>query len=96
MTLADKIVVLRAIVVAQMGALVALYHDPANKVVAGFTGCRAMNFLKVKLKATKFFSALFHNFRLSVIWIDHMACAKFLLASAHKRSPSTKPKTAFL
>jgi multiple sugar transport system ATP-binding protein len=45
MTLADKIVVLRAGVVEQVGAPLELYRDPDNKFVAGFIGSPAMNFL---------------------------------------------------
>lgn len=45
MTLADKIVVLRAGHVEQVGAPMDLYHDPENKFVAGFIGSPAMNFL---------------------------------------------------
>jgi lactose/L-arabinose transport system ATP-binding protein len=45
MTLADKIVVLRAGRVEQVGAPLELYHDPDNKFVAGFIGSPAMNFL---------------------------------------------------
>ena len=46
MTLADKIVVLRAGVIEQVGRPVDLYNDPANKFVAGFIGSPAMNFLR--------------------------------------------------
>ena len=45
MTLADKIVVLRAGVIEQVGAPLALYRDPDNRFVAGFIGSAAMNFL---------------------------------------------------
>ncbi|MXU64109.1 ABC transporter ATP-binding protein [Oceanomicrobium pacificus] len=45
MTLADKIVVLRAGVVEQVGAPLDLYDDPDNQFVAGFIGSPAMNFL---------------------------------------------------
>ncbi|MES2665221.1 MAG: sn-glycerol-3-phosphate ABC transporter ATP-binding protein UgpC [Pseudomonadota bacterium] len=45
MTLADKIVVLRAGRVEQVGAPLELYHDPDNKFVAGFIGSPAMNFV---------------------------------------------------
>ncbi len=45
MTLADKIVVLRAGLVEQVGAPMDLYRDPDNKFVAGFIGSPAMNFL---------------------------------------------------
>ncbi|WP_377508746.1 ABC transporter ATP-binding protein [Octadecabacter sp. R77987] len=45
MTLADKIVVLRAGVIEQVGSPMDLYRDPDNKFVAGFIGSPAMNFL---------------------------------------------------
>jgi multiple sugar transport system ATP-binding protein len=45
MTLADKIVVLRAGKVEQTGAPMQLYNDPANTFVAGFIGSPQMNFL---------------------------------------------------
>jgi lactose/L-arabinose transport system ATP-binding protein len=44
MTLADKIVVLRAGTVEQVGAPLELYDDPANLFVAGFIGSPKMNF----------------------------------------------------
>ena len=46
MTLADKIVVLRAGHIEQVGAPLELYRDPDNRFVAGFIGSPAMNFLK--------------------------------------------------
>ncbi len=45
MTLADKIVVLRAGNVEQVGSPMQLYTDPDNKFVAGFIGSPGMNFL---------------------------------------------------
>jgi lactose/L-arabinose transport system ATP-binding protein len=45
MTLADKIVVLRAGIIDQVGAPMNLYRDPDNKFVAGFIGSPAMNFV---------------------------------------------------
>ncbi len=45
MTLADKIVVLRAGHIEQVGAPMDLYKDPDNKFVAGFIGSPSMNFL---------------------------------------------------
>ena len=44
MTLADKIVVLRASKIEQVGAPMDLYRDPDNKFVAGFIGSPSMNF----------------------------------------------------
>lgn len=48
MTLADKIVVLRAGRVEQVGTPMQLYNDPDNMFVAGFIGSPAMNFLDAK------------------------------------------------
>jgi lactose/L-arabinose transport system ATP-binding protein len=45
MTLADKIVVLRAGRVEQVGKPLDLYNDPGNRFVAGFIGSPAMNFV---------------------------------------------------
>jgi lactose/L-arabinose transport system ATP-binding protein len=45
MTLADKIVVLRAGKIEQVGAPMDLYRNPDNRFVAGFIGSPAMNFL---------------------------------------------------
>ncbi len=51
MTLADKIVVLNAGVVQQVGSPLELYHKPANLFVAGFIGSPKMNFLKARVDA---------------------------------------------
>jgi ABC-type sugar transport system ATPase subunit len=51
MTMADKIVVLRAGKVEQVGSPLGLYHHPANLFVAGFIGSPRMNFLSAKLHA---------------------------------------------
>jgi multiple sugar transport system ATP-binding protein len=45
MTLADKIVVLSAGHIEQVGSPATLYHEPANRFVAGFIGSPKMNFL---------------------------------------------------
>ncbi len=47
MTMADKIVVLRAGLVEQIGAPLDLYNRPNNKFVAGFIGSPQMNFVPV-------------------------------------------------
>ena len=52
MTMADKIVVLNAGRVEQVGAPLELYHRPANLFVAGFIGSPRMNMIKTKVKAT--------------------------------------------
>jgi multiple sugar transport system ATP-binding protein len=49
MTLADRIVVLSAGQVEQVGEPMQLYHRPANKFVAGFIGSPRMNFLPATL-----------------------------------------------
>jgi len=50
MTLADRIVVLNAGLVEQVGAPLELYHHPASLFVAGFIGSPKMNFLQAKLQ----------------------------------------------
>ena len=52
MTMADKIVVLRAGRVEQVGAPLELYNFPVNTFVAGFIGSPRMNFLPVQLLIT--------------------------------------------
>jgi multiple sugar transport system ATP-binding protein len=47
MTMADKIVVLRAGVIEQIGSPLDLYNRPDNKFVAGFIGSPQMNFVPV-------------------------------------------------
>ncbi|PAU76788.1 ABC transporter ATP-binding protein [Halomonas salipaludis] len=47
MTMADKIVVLQAGEVEQVGSPMELYHHPRNRFVAGFIGSPKMNFLPV-------------------------------------------------
>ena len=49
MTMADKIVVLRAGRVEQVGAPLELYNPPANRFVAGFIGSPRMNFLPARV-----------------------------------------------
>jgi len=51
MTLADKIVVLRAGRVEQVGRPLDLYRDPDNRFVAGFIGSPAMNFVAALVDA---------------------------------------------
>lgn len=50
MTMADKIVVLRAGHVEQMGSPLELYHHPDNLFVAGFIGSPRMNFIDVTVR----------------------------------------------
>lgn len=51
MTMADKIVVLSAGRIEQVGSPLELYHRPNNLFVAGFIGSPKMNFLKVQMAA---------------------------------------------
>ncbi len=51
MTMADKIVVLQAGLVEQVGSPLQLYHHPANLFVAGFIGSPRMNLLPAKVAA---------------------------------------------
>jgi ABC-type sugar transport system ATPase subunit len=51
MTLADKIVVLNAGYVEQVGTPLELYHHPQNAFVAGFIGSPRMNFLAAEVVA---------------------------------------------
>lgn len=53
MTLADKIVVLDAGRIAQVGKPLVLYHYPANRFVAGFIGSPKMNFFPVTVIAVE-------------------------------------------
>ena len=48
MTLADRIVVLHAGEIEQVGTPLELYDDPANQFVAGFIGSPTMNFLDAR------------------------------------------------
>lgn len=53
MTLADKIVVLRAGIVEQYGSPLELYDNPDNEFVAGFIGSPRMNFLEAEVTSSK-------------------------------------------
>ena len=53
MTLADRIVVLRAGRVEQVGSPEELYDRPANTFVAGFIGAPKMNFLKARVEGAE-------------------------------------------
>jgi multiple sugar transport system ATP-binding protein len=52
MTLADRVVVMNAGTIEQLGTPHELYHKPKTKFVAGFIGSPAMNFLNCKLGET--------------------------------------------
>jgi multiple sugar transport system ATP-binding protein len=51
MTMADKIVVLNAGNIEQVGAPLELYNNPRNKFVAGFLGSPKMNFVEGTVKS---------------------------------------------
>jgi multiple sugar transport system ATP-binding protein len=53
MTLADKIVVLSAGRVEQVGSPLELYHHPRNLFVAGFIGSPKMNFIETRVTAAR-------------------------------------------
>ncbi|TLP48562.1 sn-glycerol-3-phosphate ABC transporter ATP-binding protein UgpC [Cohaesibacter sp. CAU 1516] len=65
MTLADKIVVLRAGKIEQVGAPMDLYRDPDNRFVAGFIGSPSMNFCAGTFAAG--------GIRVEGFGIDHLA-----------------------
>ncbi len=50
LTMADKIVVLQAGVIEQVGSPMDLYHHPRNLFVAGFIGSPRMNFLPARVQ----------------------------------------------
>src|SRR5436309_7087501 len=50
MTLGDRIAVMRAGLLQQVGSPAELYNDPTNLFVAGFIGSPAMNFMPAKLQ----------------------------------------------
>jgi multiple sugar transport system ATP-binding protein len=50
MTMGDKIVVMKDGVVQQTGAPLHVYHNPANRFVAGFIGSPPMNFIRRRLE----------------------------------------------
>ena len=50
MTMADRIVVMRAGYIEQVGSPLELYDDPDNQFVAGFLGSPAMNFVPGRLE----------------------------------------------
>jgi multiple sugar transport system ATP-binding protein len=51
MTLADRVVVMNAGTIEQVGAPNDLYHGPRTRFVAGFIGSPAMNFMKCRLES---------------------------------------------
>ena len=70
MTLADKIVVLKAGEVMQVGTPMELFHEPANKFVAGFIGAPSMNFLDVDVLEVSGDKATVQNSALDAIEVS--------------------------
>ena len=58
MTLASRIVVMKAGVIQQIGAPTEVYEKPANRFVAGFLGATAMNFVAGQVRGGRFEGAL--------------------------------------
>ncbi|MCW2955481.1 MAG: ugpC [Thermoleophilia bacterium] len=52
MTLGDRVAVMRAGELQQVGTPMELYHEPVNLFVAGFIGSPAMNFLPVRIEGS--------------------------------------------
>ena len=50
--MADKIVVLQAGIIEQVGAPLDLYNNPKNRFVAGFIGSPKMNFLEAQVQGS--------------------------------------------
>jgi multiple sugar transport system ATP-binding protein len=69
MTLADKIVVLRAGEIMQVGSPMELYHNPANLFVAGFLGAPSMNFISVDVRERAGANAVVGNASLDPITV---------------------------
>ncbi|WP_424932379.1 ABC transporter ATP-binding protein [Amaricoccus macauensis] len=71
MTLADKIVVLKDGKVMQAGPPMELFHEPANRFVAGFLGAPSMNFLDVSVDGKDATEAKVANAALEPIAVEH-------------------------
>ncbi len=81
MTLADRIVVLRAGLVEQIGSPTELYDRPANTFVAGFIGSPKMNFLAAKVEGADATS----------LRLSHPAFEGQSLGLSHSRSNTLRP-----
>jgi len=76
MTLADKIVVLSAGNIIQVGSPDEIYNRPAHKFVAGFTGSPPMNFLDCQIEAGGGAIVLAGGVRLAVPPARREVCAR--------------------
>ena len=79
MTLADRIVVLRAGRIEQVGRPLDLYDDPANQFVAGFVGSPKMNFMEAE-------AAALDSGRMTVVLVRQGAARLVLPAPAGVRA----------
>lgn len=70
MTMADKIVVLDAGYVSQIGKPLELYHYPKNQFVAGFIGSPKMNFIDVKIEKVESDQVLVQTEGNQAFWIQ--------------------------
>jgi multiple sugar transport system ATP-binding protein len=68
MTMGDRITVLNAGQIQQIGTPLELYHHPANRFVAEFIGSPPMNFLSVQFKAPLLVSHPQFRLTLPAIW----------------------------
>jgi multiple sugar transport system ATP-binding protein len=73
MTLGDRVVVMRAGRVQQVGSPQELYDRPANLFVAGFIGSPAMNFVSAQLSSDGQLTSLLGQVRLDPRLRDHLA-----------------------
>ena len=79
MTLATRIVVMRAGKVQQIGAPADVYERPANLFVAGFLGAPSMNFIDGKLDGAGLFSGPVLELDLGPAWNGHAAGRELVL-----------------
>ncbi|MFV0360481.1 ABC transporter ATP-binding protein [Tropicimonas sp.] len=100
MTLADKIVVLKEGRVMQVGSPMDLFHEPANRFVAGFLGAPSMNFLDVDVQARDAREARVANAALEPIAVAHKGridgAASALLGIRPQHVQAAEPGTGML
>lgn len=72
MTMADRIVVMNAGVVQQIGTPKEIYDHPANLFVAGFIGAPTMNFLKGRLENQRFLTEDQHHLAIPTEMWQHL------------------------
>ena len=85
MTLADRVVVMNAGIIEQVGAPNDLYHMPATKFVAGFIGSPSMNFVPCALEETA-----------GALDRSPSGSGTFTPAPTSTRSPSRRPGRKFI